>query len=131
MSNCPLELILVPRASWPSATFIVPGIHATGSARKPVVEFLKRILLTWIGTLQKPYNNLKILLNLCEIAVIWEANHISRFSRLTLSLIFNEWPSENGSGNENGSSLVGSNAMPRWKDSSYELPGTWYSFKIP
>jgi hypothetical protein len=39
-----LELILVPRASRPSATFIGPGIHATGSARKPVVVFLKRIL---------------------------------------------------------------------------------------
>jgi hypothetical protein len=38
----------------------------------------------------------------CEIAVLWEANQISPFSRLTQSLIFNEWPSENGFGDENG-----------------------------
>ena len=43
---------------------------------------------------------LRKLLNFWEIALLWEANMISPFSRLTQSLIFNEWPSEVGSGDE-------------------------------
>jgi hypothetical protein len=35
------------------------------------------------------------------MAVLWEVNQISHFRRLTQSLIFNEWLSENGSGDEN------------------------------
>jgi hypothetical protein len=43
------------------------------------------------------------VVNFCEIVVLWEANQISPLSRLTQSLIFNELPSENGSGDENDS----------------------------
>jgi hypothetical protein len=40
------------------------------------------------------------------LAVLWEANPITPFSRLTQSLIFNEWSSENGSGDKNGQRIT-------------------------
>ena len=47
----------------------------------------------------------KFLLNFCDIAVLREAKQTCPFSRLTQSLIFNKWPSENGSGDDNDGML--------------------------
>jgi hypothetical protein len=62
----------------------------------PVTIFLDKYYegtkyLCWHILIEKIFPNQK-LLNFCEIAVLWAANEISSFGRLTQSLIFNEWP---------------------------------------
>jgi hypothetical protein len=84
----------------PRATFIGPGIHGTGSARKLAVvseahvlelgrfstrnnfyrQVLRRVFVLTYSVEKISWRKLR---NFCEIAVFWEANQISPFSRLT------------------------------------------------